>query len=48
MLELQYTSKFKKDYDAAKKRGLVPDLLEDLLDLLIYGKKLPEKTGTIN
>ena len=43
MLKLQTTSKFRKDYKLAKKRGLDIDLLEQVIDLLLEEKPLDKK-----
>ena len=40
---LKPTKKFKKDYKRCKKRGYDIDLLEDVIDTLLAGKKLDEK-----
>ena len=43
MLKLRTTSKFRKDYKLAKKRGLDIDLLEQVIDLLLEEKPLDKK-----
>ena len=43
MLELEYTSKFKKDYKKLKKQGKDLALLEKALRLLRAGCALPEE-----
>ena len=43
MLTLQTTSKFRKDYKLAKKRGLKLELLEIVIDILLQEKVLDEK-----
>ena len=43
MLKLQTTSKFRKDYKLAKKRGLDINLLEQVIDLLLEEKPLDKK-----
>ena len=43
MLTLQTTSKFRKDYKLAKKRGLNLELLEIVIDILLQEKVLDEK-----
>ena len=43
MLILQTTSKFRKDYKLAKKRGLNIQLLENVIDLLLQEKLLEPK-----
>lgn len=40
---VDYTSRFKKEYKAAKKRGFNPDLLKRVIAQLAAGKPLPEK-----
>lgn len=37
------SSKFKKDYKLAKKRGYNLSLLKEVVDILASGEKLPEK-----
>jgi len=41
--DIQRTSRFKKDYKLAVKRGCDPKLLMDVIGLLSNGEKLPEK-----
>jgi len=41
--EIVITSRFKKDYKAAIKRGCKPELLEQVISALINEKVLPEK-----
>jgi len=41
--ELKYTTKFKKDYKLAKKRGLNIRLLENVIDELLQGHSLDAK-----
>ena len=41
--DIQRTSRFKKDYKLAVKRGCDPKLLMDVIGLLANGEKLPEK-----
>ena len=43
MLKLQTTSKFRKDYKLAKKRGLDINLLEDVINQLLEEKPLDKK-----
>ena len=43
MYKVNFTSKFKKDYKTAKKRGLDSSKLETVINDLINGKKLDEK-----
>lgn len=37
------TSRFKKDYKAIKKRGYKRNLLQEVIEALASGKKVPEK-----
>lgn len=41
MLDIRYSTKFKKDYKAIMKRGYNPKLLEIVLDLLCIEQVLP-------
>jgi len=43
MLTIRYTSQFKKDYKAIKKRGYNTALLEDVLEMLTAQQPLPPK-----
>ncbi|MEF2562333.1 MAG: type II toxin-antitoxin system YafQ family toxin [Negativibacillus sp.] len=43
MLDIRYSSKFKKDYKTIIKRGYNPQLLQDVLDILCNEQTLPEK-----
>lgn len=43
MLNIRYSSKFKKDYKLVIKRGYNPRLLQDVLDLLCAEQSLPER-----
>ena len=43
MLNLRYSSKFKKDYKTILKRGYNPKLLEDVLSILCAEEPLPLK-----
>ena len=43
MLNLRYSSKFKKDYKTIIKRGYNPKLLEDVLSILCAEEPLPLK-----
>lgn len=43
MLSLQYSSKFKKDYQTIIKRGYNPQLLQNVLVLLCNEQPLPPK-----
>ncbi len=43
MLEIRYSSKFKKDYKTIIKRGYNPELLQNVLTILCAGQTLPAK-----
>lgn len=43
MLDIRYSSKFKKDYKNIVKRGYNPVLLENVLDILCAEQILPSK-----
>lgn len=43
MLKLNTTTTFRKDYKRMKKRGMNMKLLEDVIDMLLAEKVLPEK-----
>lgn len=43
MLDLRYSSKFKKDYKIIIKRGYNPELLENVLNILCAEQPLPSK-----
>lgn len=43
MLTVQFTTRFKKDLKAIKKRNLNLDALEDIVELLVNEKELPAK-----
>ena len=43
MLKIRYSSRFKKDYKAIIKRGYNVKHLEEVLNLLIQEKTLPQK-----
>lgn len=43
MLDIRYSSKFKKDYKTILKRGYNPKLLEDVLCILCAEQPLPPK-----
>lgn len=43
MLDIRYSSKFKKDYKNIIKRGYNPQLLQDVLILLSNEQPLPPK-----
>ena len=41
--EIEISTKFKKDYKLAMKRGCNPHLLEEVVNMLANGEDLPEK-----
>jgi len=43
MLTIRYSTKFKKDYKLAKKRGYNIKLLEEVLDILCAEQPLPQQ-----
>lgn len=43
MLDVRYSTKFKKDYKAVMKRGYNPKLLQDVLEILCNEQPLPPK-----
>ncbi len=43
MLDIRYSSKFKKDYKAIIRRGYNPQLLQDVLNILSSEQLLPPK-----
>lgn len=43
MLKIRYSSRFKKDYKTIVKRGYDIKLLEEVLNILIQDKILPQK-----
>ena len=43
MLTIRYSTRFKKDYKAVKKRGFNTKLLEEVLELLCEEQTLPQK-----
>ena len=43
MLTIRYEKSFKKDYKRIKRRGYDPFLMEEVIDLLVWEKPLPEK-----
>ncbi len=43
MLDIRYSSRFKKDYKTIIKRGYNPQLLQDVLDILCAEQLLPPK-----
>lgn len=43
MLDIRYSTKFKRDYKAVIKRGYNPQLLQDVLELLCSEQPLPPK-----
>jgi len=42
MLRIRYSSRFKKDYKAIVKRGYDVELLEEVLNVLVQEKALPQ------
>lgn len=48
MLDIRYSSKFKKDYKAVIRRGYNPQLLQDVLSLLCNGQPLPARYNDHN
>lgn len=46
--DIVWTTKFKKDYKLAIKRGLNIELLDDIIRALSRGETLPEKTKIMN
>ena len=43
MLKTEFTTQFKKDYKLALRRGCDPQLLQNVLELLVAEEPLPEK-----
>lgn len=43
MLELEYTTQFKRDLKLSKKRGKDLSKFDSIVELLLKGKSLPEK-----
>ncbi len=43
MYEIQRTTRFKKDYKLALKRGCDPKLLMEVIEMLANGEPLPER-----
>lgn len=43
MLDIRYSTKFKRDYKAVMKRGYNPKLLQDVLEILCSEQPLPPK-----
>lgn len=43
MLKIRYSSQFKKDFKAIVKRGYDVKLLEEVVNLLVQEKSLPQK-----
>lgn len=41
--QIEISTRFKKDYKLAKKRGYNMDLLKKVIDILANGQQLPEK-----
>lgn len=48
MLDIRYSTKFKKDYKTIIKRGYNPKLLEEILEIICNEKQLPAKYLTGN
>lgn len=48
MLKIKYNAQFKKDYKKIIKRGYNPQLLENVLEILITNKSLPAKYNDHN
>lgn len=48
MLEISFTSQFKKDYKLCKKRGYDLSLLKGIIDILAIPEPLPEKNKDHN
>ena len=46
--DIVWTTKFRKDYKLAIKRHMDIGLLDDIIQALSRGEKLPEKTKTMN
>lgn len=47
-MKIRYHSTFKKDYKRIVKRGYNVNLLNDIIQKLAKGEKLPEKIGIIS
>ncbi len=43
MLKIEFTGQFKKDYKLAIKRGCNPEKLQDVINILVNEKTLPQK-----
>lgn len=43
MLQVSFTSQFKKDYKLCKKRGYNMELIQSVIDILAIPEALPEK-----
>ena len=43
MLQVSFTSQFKKDYKLCKKRGYNMELIQSVIDILAMPEALPEK-----
>jgi len=41
--QIEMSSRFKKDYKTAKKRGYDTSLLKEVIDILANGEQLPDK-----
>lgn len=48
MLDVEYTSKFKKDFKTCVKRGYNMQLLQDVIDVLRIPESLPPKNKAHN
>lgn len=48
MLELYFTTRFKKDYKAMIRRGAKAELIEKVIEMLRLQHALPEKTGIMS
>ena len=46
--QVEVTSRFKKDYKTAMKRGLEIELLDNIIKLLANGEKLPDENKDHN
>lgn len=48
MLQVSFTSQFKKDYKLCKKRGYNMELIQSVIDILAIPEVLPEKNRDHN
>ena len=48
MLQVSFTSQFKKDYKLCKKRGYNMELIQSVIDILAIPEALPEKNRDHN